>query len=91
MSMSTHIYGFRPPDEKWKKMRVIWDACVEADIPVPKQVCNFFGDDIPNSAGVQVDIKKAVSPIRQDMTDGFEVDLTKLPKDVTKLRFVNSY
>jgi len=91
MSMLTHIYGFRPPDAKWKKMKAAFDACEAAETEVPQSVWAFFNHETPSEAGVAVSIGPAISPICEDGVDGFEVDLTKLPKDVTKLRFVNSY
>jgi len=91
MGLSTHVMGFRPPDEKWKKMKAIWDACKEADIEAPEDVWKFFNDEPPDEAGVEVDLGKACSDYMEDSRDGFEVDVTKLPKDVKIIRFYNSY
>lgn len=27
MSMSTNVYGIKPPDERWKMMKKVWDTC----------------------------------------------------------------
>ena len=35
MSMSTHVVGFHPPDEKWKEMKAAWDACMAANVNPP--------------------------------------------------------
>ena len=101
MSMSTHIIGFRPPDEKWRKMKAVWDACVAADMSIPNTVHEFFGGESPDPNGVEVDLfssalyhhgkPSAVKKWNADMQEGFEVDVTKLPKDVTIIRFYNSY
>jgi hypothetical protein len=91
MSMSTRIVGFRPPNEKWKKMKAAWDACEAAGVMPPKDVRDFFEGDEPDAAGVVVDIRQAVTPVDKNMTDGFDVDITKLPKDVNIIRFENSY
>ena len=56
MSMSTHVIGFKPPDEKWKKMKKVWDTCQEAGIDAPKEVVEFFNDCPPDEAGVEVEI-----------------------------------
>ncbi len=96
MSMSTHVVGFKPPDEKWKMMKAAYDACTAAGIPVPDDLCEFFGDNPPDDEGVKVDEDKlkqcgAVRKWAAKMRDGFEVDITKLPRDVKVVRFFNSY
>jgi len=91
MGMSTHIVGFRPPDEKWKAMKAIWDACRKADVSVPREVDDFFNGEVPDPAGVEVPLKEAVRDWGDESRDGFEVDVTKLPKDVTIIRFYNSW
>lgn len=104
MSMGTHVVGFKPPDEKWRRMKAAWDACSLAGVEVPKEVDEFFGGDPPDERGVEVRLqylpKSAESPdglhpaLRRwsdSFRDGYEVDVTKLPKDVTILRFYNSW
>ncbi len=91
MSMSSHVVGFRPPDETFDKMFVVWNTCQEAGVTVPKEVQEFFGWESPDENGIVVDIKEAVTPYNADYQDGFEVDITKLPKDVKIIRFYNSY
>lgn len=94
MSMSTHVKGFKPPDEKWKKMKAVWDACDKAKVDPPKDVLEFFGGETPDEAGVEVDLEEEKCCKEwddSDMQSGFEIDVTKLPKDVTLIRFYNSY
>jgi hypothetical protein len=91
MSMSTHVLGFRPPDEKWRKMKAAWDACEAAGLSIPPEVAAFFGHEAPDESGVEVNIKSALTRYSRECADGYEVDLTKLPKDLTRLRFYNSY
>jgi acyl carrier protein len=40
--MSTNIIGIKLPDEQWRLMKNIWDACTYAGVEVPDQVCVFF-------------------------------------------------
>ena len=89
--MSTSIYaiGFKPPGDKWKKNKAVWDACEKANVPKPKEINEYFDWKKPDPAGVQVEVK--TSEYTDDGTDGLEIDLTKLPKDVTTLRFCVSY
>lgn len=90
MGMSTHIIGFRPPDEKWKKMKIIWDACEAADVTPPEEVLIFFDHEPPDDKGVEVAIE-AKDWSDKDMSQGYEVDITKLPKGLTIIRFYNSW
>ena len=74
-------------------MKSIWGACDEAEIGVPAEVGKFFEDCEPDEAGVEVDIDGTVCcrEYREEMREGFEIDVTTLPKDVTIIRFWNSY
>lgn len=91
MGMSTHVVGFRPPDEKWKQMKAAYDACVAAHVGVPEDVRLFFEYKEPSDLGVEVQIPNALRRYSADMKDGYEVDLKKVPKDVTVIRFYNSH
>lgn len=96
MGMSTHVVGFKAPDEKWKKMKDVYEACVEAGIKIPREVDAFFEGESPDEAGVMVDIEKSgvVQEWNGESQDGYMVDLvllrTKYP-DLTHIRFYNSY
>lgn len=91
--MSMHVVGFRPPNDKWKKMKAIWDACNAAEIPVPEEVTDFFNETFPDENGVKIDLEAegCVSRYSDDSRDGFDVDVQKLPPDVTIVRFFNAY
>ncbi len=93
MGMSTHVVGFRPPDEKWHSMKKIWDSCTEAGIDIPEEVGKFFDWETPDEAGVEIDLEKtsACRKYNEDMRDGFEIVVAELPPDVKIIRFVNSY
>lgn len=92
MGMSTHVKGFRPADEQWEKMKQIWETCEEADVPIPKEVEEFFDDEEPGDRpGMEIDLGDAVSEYNADMMDGYEIDITKLPPGVKIIRVYNSY
>jgi hypothetical protein len=96
MSMATHVIGFKPPDEKWRKMKAIWDACMAARVDPPKEVDEFFGGEPPDDSGVEVDERKliecgAIREWKEEMRSGFEVDVSKIPDDVAVIRCHNSY
>ena len=89
MGMSTHVVGFRPPDEKWYQMKSIWDACVEASISVPDEVLVFFCDNDPEDAGIEVELK--LEPYTGKGEEGYDVILSEVPKSVDRIRFYNSW
>lgn len=92
--MSTNIVGFRPTDAKWKAMKAIWESCEANGISIPPEVNTFFGGEAPgDKPGMEIDIENsaAVKPYRAEMSEGFEIDVTKLPPDVRMIRVFNSY
>lgn len=95
MGMSTHVEGLKPPDETWQKMKAVWDACVEAKVNPPDAVQKFFDGVRPDPHGVIVDLNKAyptcLEHIKSDSKDIWQVNIKRLPPDVTVIRFYNSY
>lgn len=93
MGMSTHVIGIRRPDEKWSQMKAVWDACKLAGVEPPDEVANFFEYGTPDPSGIRVELegKPCVRVFNDDMRQGFEVDIDKLPKNVTFVRFYNSW
>lgn len=89
MGMSTYVRGFKPPDEKWQEMKAIYDGCHKLGIDPPDEVEEFFDWDIPTDNGVEVSIDYSES--QDDMQMFYDVDVSKLPKDVTVIRFTNSW
>jgi len=100
---SMYITGIKPPDEKWMKMKAIYDSCNDAGVEAPEEVMDFFADEAPDSKGVLVPlatqydgdldehhecVEKWDAP---EMTYGMELDLSKLPKDIKVLRFSYVY
>lgn len=93
MSMSTHVVGFRPPDEKWQKMKRAYYACQVAGVLIPSSITDFFDGVEPDPLGVEVGIlgHPCVSEYQKDGREGYEVDITILPPDVKIIRFYNSW
>ena len=93
MSMSTHVIGFAPPDDKWRRMKDVWDACELAGVSAPPEVIDFFEGREPNENGVRVDLEnhECVRRYNENMKDGFEIEVKKIPANVTFIRFYNSY
>lgn len=91
MGMSSHVTGFCPPDEEFLAKKRAYEACVDADVSIPDELINYFGETGPDPSGVEIDIKAAVIRYSDEMRDGFEVNLKDLPKSVKVIRFFNSY
>ena len=94
MGMSTHIIGFRPADEKWKAMKAAYEACEAAGVSPPDEVAEFFCDEPPGDRpGMEVDIEDS-DAIREwsiDSMSGYEIDLTKIQRDVSVIRVYNAW
>lgn len=93
MSMGTHVVGFRPPDKTWKKMKAVWDACTAAGTEIPNEVVKFFNHEDPDESGVVVEIMETPACRRweDDMREGYEIDISKLPEGLMIIRFYNSW
>lgn len=93
MGMSMHVVGFRAPDEEWKKMKEVFDACDKAGIDIPEEVIEFFNYEDPDEAGVLVELKEigALEEWADEGRSGFQVDISKLPKRLKYIRFYNSW
>jgi len=93
MSMSTHVVGIRPPDEKWRSMKAVWDACQAANTSVPEEVREFFDYIEPDEMGITVDLSSAVctEDYRTEYAEGYEIDLELLPDNITRIRIYNSW
>lgn len=96
--MSTHIQAFIPDtDAEFKKHKKILLMCLENEVSLPKETAEYFGSDSADlyllDGKLSIELVKNIHYIeyREDMIDGFEVDLSKLPSGVSKLRFFNSY
>jgi hypothetical protein len=92
MSESTHVVGFRPADEKWNKMKAVWNACESAGVEIPKEAMDFFDSVAPGDRpGAEVELGEALQEWEDDSRQGYELDVTKLPPDVKVIRFYNSW
>ena len=93
MSMFSYVEGIVPPDEEWKKMKTAYDACKAAGVTPPSDITSFFNGKDPDPSGVIIRLEKheSVGEYKADMRDGFTVDISRLPKTVKLIRFVNSY
>lgn len=95
MGIRRYVVGIKSQqDEKFKKMFSVWRACKDADIDVPNEVEEFFGEYGPSDKGVYVDIDDAMidvpssdSGLFDDSWDNIQdIIIADLPKDVNVIR-----
>lgn len=96
MGMSTHVAGFKPPDEMWRRMKAVWDACEAANLTVPTAVKRFFEGEAPDDEGVEVDqyVLIEAGAVRKwidDAAEGFEIVVANIPPDVKVIRVYNAW
>jgi hypothetical protein len=88
MSLSIHIYGIKEADERHAHMVSIYNSCTAVKVSVPQAVYDYFEGMKPLEDGVVFALdKSAIS--REDPV--FEVDLSLIPKDTKRIRFVLDY
>lgn len=100
MGMSTHIRGFIPDnDPEYLKHKKILLVCSESGVSLPKETMKYFGTKYEDAdkrlleEKLEVELKEGVhyKEWGEESSQGYEVDLTKLPKGITKLRFFNNW
>ena len=89
--MDITISEITKPNEKWQKMKNVYDACVLANIPTPYEVDEFFDNEPPSNIGIKKEMKIEKQENSQDMTDVYLVDLSKVSKDVTHIEITAYY
>ena len=92
MGMSTSAVGFKPADEKWNSMKAVWEACEKAGTAIPEEVEDYFEGEPPeDKPGMEVDLGDSCQEWQGESSDGYEIDITKLPEGVRFIRVINYY
>lgn len=98
MSMSMHCEAVKPANADYKKKAAAYHACVAANVPIPKELSEFFGDEEPDDTGTTIHLgydMRTDHPSCEKWQDssrsGFQVDITKLPAGTRYVRFYCSY
>lgn len=98
MSMTTYMRAFIPDtDPTYLKHKKVLLACLEAETDLPKQTAEYFGQDYPDEEileeKLEFELKEGVhyDKWNDDGAEGFEIYMDKIPKEVQKIRFVNSW
>lgn len=91
MSTSMHVEGIREPDDRWRQMKAVYDACAAASVDPPADVVEFFDGEAPDEAGIKVSLDwgdhRIAREWRTDYQDGLEINVADLPPQITKIRF----
>ena len=93
-SPTMHVYGIVPPDEDWKKMKAVYDACTKAKVAVPSDVDKFLDYEKPDDAGVLIDLTDKCSEVScpaREMDEVLDLKMSDIPASVKAIRFVISY
>lgn len=95
MSMSTHIVAYIPDtDPEYIKHKKIFELCIESDVSLPVETEAYFPNDIDDpEEKLEINLVEGehYKNWRDESREGFEIELSKLPKSVTKIRFFNAY
>jgi hypothetical protein len=93
MSVSCEVKGLKPITDDYKKRLEIYKSCIELKISPPEEIRKYFEyDSEPCDEGIIVCLEEdAVSESIGYTSVYYDVDLSKLPDDVTKVRFEISY
>lgn len=92
MSLCTYVQGLKPKTKEYEKKLHIYNACREINITPPEEILRFFDGKVCEEGIITELPEEAMINYTDDCCrDFFEVDLTKIPSDVTKIRFINSY
>lgn len=96
--MSTHIQAFTPDtDPEYVRHKKVFLVCKESRVGLPPETAAYFGYDVPEDYllddKLNVTLKEGehYHHLRMGSSEGFEIDIVKLPPGVTKLRFYNNW
>jgi len=90
MGVSYYVQGYKPVDEKYKKMKEVWDSCDELGIAQPAEVTDFFNEERPPKGGVGLMVDIDAKEGGSDYENWYEVDVASLDEDIKTLRFIIS-
>lgn len=85
MSKELYLEGIILPDNKWKQMKKVYDACIEADVDIPTNVQVYFNYEAPNDIGIVLDLTEYFT---STLEKGLEINVEDIPENVKILRFI---
>jgi hypothetical protein len=98
MGLSSYILAYRDMDGEFAKMAEVKAFCDEKGVTLPKEVEEYFGKySLDPIEYCKEQMSEVILPngvfkkSQDDSREFFDVDISKLPKEVKIIRFVNSY
>jgi hypothetical protein len=88
MSVSISLYGIIPKDEKYEKMKAVWDTCKDADIPIPEEVNEFFDWQDPCELKTTISLYGCECYKYNYDNETTDIEIDKLPKGVKIIRCI---
>ena len=90
MSVTKYVVGVIPMTERVKRLRVIYDACVQMGVKPPVEIARLFeGDGYIEGVGETILLEDTVG-YRNDMT-WVIVKLSELPEEIDAIAFIEAY
>lgn len=94
MEIAKRIEAFIPDtDQEYLKHKDLWVICNRSGVSLPIETQEYFeGCDEPEDK-LRIELKSMVHYMEynNDMKDGYDVFIDKLPKGVTQIRFIIDY
>ncbi len=94
MSMSMHVLAVKPADDEYKRKAAAYRACDAARVPVPQELVDFFDGAEPDDTGMTQSINgkhESCESWVDASSQGFQVNVTKLPPGTRFVRFYCSW
>jgi hypothetical protein len=95
MSIDLFIKAIKPAGDHHDKMMEVYFACQYADIKMPKEAIDYFGDNPPNALGVVLNHSELPEECKEEFfrghETGYRIDLSKLPPGVQYLEVYVRY
>lgn len=83
------IIGVVPNDDKWKKMKAVYDACIIAKTSLPDEVYDFFRGGKPDPNGNLIDLTDRCVERDDDVnTKSLDLSVESIPTSVKNIKFV---
>lgn len=93
MGIDRRYIGYKPPDDRFKEMLAVYEACEAAGVDLPKEVDDFFEGGEPDELGVEVDLQylECCTTGYDDDARGITINLEELPEDIKVIRIYDSF
>ena len=95
MGMYVDVKGVRDLSMNFEKMMNVKKACDDADVGYPVVIEEYFGSNVDESEDMirsEMELADiAYIETHPDSADVYEIELSKIPEDIKKIRFIISY